>query len=79
VAAGPGGQAGLPGLAAEDVDVVAGDQGLDDVVLLHVYTSLVGTGFSIITVWLRPPAPDRAGALGSAPAYLTFRAARLSG
>jgi hypothetical protein len=35
VAAGPGGQAGLLGLAAEDGDVVAGDDVVDGVVLLH--------------------------------------------
>src|SRR5215213_2694368 len=43
-----------------------------------VSTSLVGSGFSIITVGLRPPAPDQSAALGLAPPYLTFRAARLS-
>jgi hypothetical protein len=75
----PGGQAGLPGLAAEELDVVAGNDGLDGVVLLHVATSLVGSGLSSITVWLRPLAADRTAALGSGPAYLTFRAGRLSG
>src|SRR4029453_15995349 len=43
-----------------------------------VSTSLVGTGFLNNPVWLRPPPPDRAAALGLAPPYLTFRAARLS-
>ena len=78
-AAGAIAAASLPGLAAEQLDVVADDDGLDGVVLLHLATSLVGSGLSSITVWLRPPAPDRVGALGSGPAYLTFRVGRLGG
>jgi hypothetical protein len=74
VAAELGGQAGLAGLAAEVLDVVAGDQVLDLGVLLHLVTSLSVLHLSILTVWLSPPAPDRTAALGSGPAYLTFRA-----
>jgi hypothetical protein len=54
--------------------VIAGDDELDGVVLQHLCTSLAGGGCSIITVWLRPPAPDRAGALGCRPPYLIFAA-----